>query len=140
MLTYLDEATIRSAITKRLHEDGKTEIADIQIINQPDAVPPHMQVGIWFVLKDRIQVEGLIDPRSFFDLPAEFDRSHLLNEIDEIAEQLKVVRQETQRVGLVFDPGKTQARKVVVGTGLRGRWGDDGKGAGARDMTPQTVQ
>lgn len=140
MMTYADEATIRNAILKRLHEPGKTEIADIQVINQPEAIPPHIQVGIWFVLKDRIQVEGLIDPRSFFDLPAEFERRHLLNEIDEIAEQLKVVRQETQLIGLVFDPSKAQPRKVVVGTGLRGRWGDDGKGAGARDMTPQTVQ
>lgn len=138
MLTYQDEATIRNAITKRLHEDGKTEIADIQIINKPDADPPHIQVGIWFVLKDRIQVEGLIDPRSFFDLPAEFERRHLLNEIDEIAEQLKVVRKETAIASLVMRG--PQPRQVVVGTGLRGRWGDDGKGAGARDMTPQTVQ
>lgn len=138
MLTYQDEATIRNTLWNKLHEPGKTEIADIQVINHPDAVPPHIQVGIWFVLKDRIQVEGLIDPRSFFDLPAEFDRKHLLNEIDEISEQLKVVRQETAMASLVMRG--PQPRKVVVGTGLRGRWGDDGKGAGARDMAPQTVQ
>jgi hypothetical protein len=50
------------------------------------------------------------------------------------------VRTETQIVGLVFDPNKPQPRKVVMGTGLRGRWGDDGKGAGNREMTPQLVQ
>lgn len=140
MLTYQDEATIRHIIMRHLHDVGKTEIADLQIINHPEASPPHIQVGIWFILKDRIQVEGLIDPRSFFDLPAEFSKSHLLNEIDEIAEHLKVVRADTVRIGLVFSPGAKEPRKAIAGTGLRGRWGDDGKGAPARDMTPQTVQ
>lgn len=125
MMTFEDEATIRNAIFKRLHEPGKTEIADIKILNKPDETPPHIQVGIWFILKDRIQIEGLIDPRSYFDLPAEFEHSHLLNEIDEIAEHLKVVRRETMRIGLVFDASKPQPRIGVGGTGLRGRWGSD---------------
>lgn len=133
-MTYEDEPTIRNILMTRLHVAGKTEIADIKILNQPDAGPPYIQVGIWFVLKDRIQREGLIDPRSFFDLPAEFTKAHLLNEVDEISEQLKIVRQETGIVGLVFDPSKPQPRKAVLGTGLRGRWGDDGKGAGDRTL------
>lgn len=126
MMTFADEATIRNAIWKRLHEPGKTEMADIQVENHRDASPAHIRVGIWFILKDRIQHEGLIDPRSFFDLPAEFTHGHLLNEIDEIAEQLKVIRKETGRVGLVFKALTVfQRRTAVIGTGLRGRWGQD---------------
>lgn len=122
MLTYEDSPTIRNAIQKRLHEAGKTEIADIKIINMPDAKPPHIQVGVWFILKDRLNTDGVIDPRSFFDLPAEFEHSHLLNEIDEIAEQLKVVRIETRIGAIIHKPDAVQPRKIVVGTGLRGNW------------------
>jgi len=123
MLTYEDEATIRNAIWKRLHEPGKTEIADIQVVNNPDATPPFIRVDIWFILKDRIQNEGLIDPRSHFDLPAEFERSHLLNEIDEIAEQLKFIRKDTKLTMLKFMGAIFGSRrKAVSGTGLRGRW------------------
>lgn len=122
MLTIDDSATIENTIWKRLHEPGKTEIADIKIVNQPDAKPPHIQVGIWFILKDRIGHEGLVDPRSHFDLPAEFNRGHLLNEIDQISEQLKEVRRKTSIGALVFKPGASQPRETVKGTGLRGLW------------------
>jgi hypothetical protein len=124
MLTFQDEATIRNAIWKRLHEPGKTEIADIQVVNYPDDNPPFIRVDVWFILKDRIQQDGLIDPRSHFDLPHEFEHSHLLNEIDEIAEQLKFIRKDTKLSALSFVRNLFGAnqRKVVSGTGLRGRW------------------
>lgn len=131
MLTYEDEATIRNAIWKRLHEPGKTEITEIEVINFPNATPPHLQVSVWFVLKDRIQMEGLVDPLSMFDLPAEFTHRHLLNEIDEISEQLKTVRQNTRVTRLLFTPGARRGRLTVTGTGLRGRWGADAPKDGA---------
>ena len=123
MLTFDDKATIENAIFKRLHEPGKTEIADLKVENHPNATPPYIAVGVWLILEDRIGREGLIDPRSFFDLPAEFEHSHLLNEIDEIAEQLKVVRRETVFSNLLAVPKKEGPRQFVTGTGLRGRWG-----------------
>lgn len=125
-MTYDDEPTIKNAIWKRLHQPGTTEIADIRVINHPDAKPAYIEVGIWFVLKDRIQIDGLVDPRSFFDLPVEFTHSHLLNEIDEIAEQLKAVRKETAIARIMFNPEARQGRSAVLGTGLRGRWLDTG--------------
>lgn len=131
MLTYEDEALIKNAIWKRIHEKGKTEIADIQVINKPDDSPPHIQVGIWCILKDRIQHEGLIDTRSFFDLPSEFDHKHLLNEIDEISEQIKDARRQTASSRLL-QAGIDLFRKAATGTGLRGRWGSNASQASER--------
>lgn len=122
MLTYEDEPTIRNIIWKRLHVPGVTEIADIKVINRTDAVPSHIQVGVWFILMDRLNHEGLVDPRSFFDLPAEFSRSHILNEVDQIAEQLKEVRRKTSIGALIYRPGMEQPREMTKGTGLRGLW------------------
>lgn len=122
MLTYDDNATIRHAIIKRIDKEPNVAIADINMLNQPDAKPPHIQVGVWWFLKDSIQDAGLIDGRSFFDLPAEFEHRQLLNEIDEIAEQIKAVRRETTVGRLLWAPGKQQPRKAVAGRGLRGTW------------------
>lgn len=131
MLTYEDEALIRNAIWKRIHDKGKTEIADIQVINKPDDSPPHIQVGVWCILKDRIQHEGLVDTRSFFDLPAEFDHKHLLNEIDEVSEQIKEARRQTAASRLL-QAGIDLFRKATKGTGLRGRWGSNASQASER--------
>lgn len=132
MLTFDDAETIKNAIMKRLHEPGKTEIADIEVKNvvgtaeKPLAAGevPHIQAGIWFIFKDRINKEGLVDCRSFFDLPQEFERVHVLNEIDQIDQQLKIVRRETLNDALVYRPGAEHQRKAVIGTGLRGLWPD----------------
>lgn len=125
MLTYADDATIRNAIFKRLGREKGFEIADIKIINKPDEKPPHIQVGIWGIIRDRVQDTGLIDTRSFFDLPAEFTHRHLLNEIDECCEQVKEARKKTSVGRILWMPGKTQPREALKGTGLRGHWGDD---------------
>jgi len=122
MLTYDDNPTIRNAIMRRLSQEPGVDIVDIQITNKPDASPPHIQVGVWTLLRDRVDAEGLIDPRSFFDLPAEFSHSHLLNEIDEIAEQIKEIRRKTKMGRLIWNPLAILKRETVKGTGLRGRW------------------
>lgn len=135
MLTIEDKPTIENAIWKRLHEPGKTEIADIDI-RQAEATtlagPAHIKVGIWCILKDRIGFEGLIDTRSFFDLPAEFDRAHLLNEIDEVAEQIKEARRSTAAMRLMMTPEAQRRRQQAQGTGLRGRWGSNNSQASDR--------
>lgn len=122
MLTYDDEPTIRNAIMKRLGNERGVKIADIEVKDFPDAKPPHMQVGIWLVLLDRIDTAGLIDVRSFFDLPEGCEHSHLVNEIDEVAEQLKVVRRQTIVGKSIFNPFRRLIRHAVSGTGFRGRW------------------
>lgn len=122
MMTYEDEPIIKRAITRRLHEDGKTEIAAIEVQNFPDAKPPYIKVGIWLILKDRLGAEGLLDIVSHFELPASFYHSHLLNEIDQIAEQMKEMRSRTVLGSPVFRPGARQPREALKGTGLRGLW------------------
>jgi hypothetical protein len=134
MLTIEDRGTIDNAIWKRLNEPGKTEIADVKIehVIATTKEPEHIRVGIWCVLKDRIGFEGLIDTRSFFDLPAEFTHRHLLNEIDEVSEQIKEARRNTQASRLVMTAGAVQNRHQTKGTGLRGRWGSSNSRASAR--------
>lgn len=122
MLTYLDEATIRNAIDKRLSDPGKTDVVDVDVENFPDAKPPYMKVSVWCLFKDRINHDGLVDARSYFELPESFHHSHLLNEIDQIAEQHKDVRRKTRISSIFFRLGMPQKREIVVGTGLRGMW------------------
>lgn len=138
MMTFDDEPTIRNAIMKRLGAEPGVRIADILTLDmtkeksslelpagweglKPSA-DPHIQVGIWWIILDRVNMEGLIDGRSFFDLPPIFEHSHLVNEIDEICEQVKIVRKETGGGAILYRPGAQRDRKAVLGTGFRGRW------------------
>lgn len=123
MLSIADRPLIENSIWKRLHQPGKTEIADIEIRDASKESPPHIKVGVWIILRDRVQEAGLIDVRSFFDLPAEFERRALLNEIDEIDQKVKEARQKTAVGRLLWNPGRSQPRERMTGTGLRGRWG-----------------
>jgi hypothetical protein len=122
VLSYEDEPTIKNAIMRRLHEVGKTEIVDIEVVNHPLAIPAHMTVDLWWILRDMVQDTGLIDGRSGFDLPSKFDHKHLVNEIDEVSEQMKEVRRRSTLGRILWEPGKSHVRQPVKGTGLRGRW------------------
>lgn len=115
MLIAADEGTIRNAILKRLGKEPGTAVADILVEDHGD----HIKVGVWVLLEDTVQLAGLIDIRARFDLPAEFEHSHLLNEIDEIAEACKEARRKAGIALLIAGPGK---REPLTGTGLRGRW------------------
>lgn len=76
-------------------------------------VPAHIRVGVRAQLGQTIQ-----NVKSRFDLPAQFEHSQLLNEIDEIAEQYKEVRRSFFANGGV----PLGAEVAVKGTGVRGRW------------------
>lgn len=122
--TYDDEAAIRNSLMTRLHEPGKLEIIDVVIDNMPDEDPPHIRVGVWWILRDRVQEDGLIDGKSYFDLPAHWELIQLHNEVDEIAEAAKKARAEAGIGRLVFNPGVPRERKTIMGNGLRGQWPD----------------
>lgn len=119
MLTRDDKPTIRNAILKRIDAEPGCAIADIKIEDGADCI----KVGVWTLLLD--VGKDLVDVRSFFDLPPEFAHKHLLNEIDEIAEQIKDAR---RRAGpfAVFNPSRENYREALSGTGLRGRWSNHG--------------
>ena len=117
MLTGEDDATIRNAILKRLDAETGVAIADIKIENTTECV----KVGVWAILTDIGEVG---DVKSFFDLPPEFEHKHLINEIDQVAEHIKVARKQLGPFAL-FNPGN-QHREMVLGTGLRGLWSKHG--------------
>ena len=108
MLTYADRPTIRNAIIKRLGDEREVRIVSIPIKKGTDCV----RVGVLLLVGDAVLV------RSVFELPEEFDHAHLVNEIDEIAEQCKAARVDYLRNGCVVADGE----KDLGGTGLRGRW------------------
>lgn len=118
-MNFEDNATVRNAILKRLDLEKGVMVFDIKIEQKADCIA----VGVWAGILDA--GKDIIDTRSFFDLPPEFEHKHLLNEIDEICEQIKESR---KHAGLfaVFDASKSHIREPVKGTGLRGRWANFG--------------
>jgi hypothetical protein len=142
MLTFDDNPTIRHAILKRLDKEPNVKVVDIVIRDCTEPPPtgmlsslvellalrkahvPHIEVGVWLFLTDTIRKdgEGMVDLRSFFDLPAQFELRHVHNEIDEIAEAAKKAREKTAVTRLVHVPGLQHKREQLEGTGLRGRW------------------
>lgn len=116
-MNYEDNATIRNAILKRLDTESCV-IFDLQIKKEKDCIA----VGVWAAILNA--GPDIIDTRSFFDLKPEFTHKDLLNEIDEIAEQIKAVRKSAGPFA-IFNPSQDPRREAVKGTGLRGRWGED---------------
>ena len=108
MLTIEDKSTITNAILKRLDKEPGIKIAEVKVKPLADCIA----VGIWMLVDDRLDVQ------SVFELPNEFEHVHLLNEIDEIAEQVKA-----SRIGAgPFLLHRRSHREYVKGTGLRGHW------------------
>ena len=112
MLTADDTPTIRNAIHRRLGKEPGVRICDIKFTKSEVAI----RCGVVATLG----MDERIVTRSMFDLPAEFEHSHLINELDEIAEQYKAARLE------FFKTGGVVGEKEVSGTGLRGRWAQYG--------------
>lgn len=125
MLTSADLLTIQFAIRCRLDAEPGVSVAlpipmqaygigelyldlDRQMYRQAEV--PFIRVGVLARLGNSITT------RSWFDLPDPFEHGHLLNEVDEIAEQYKQARK-----GFFLSPLMVPERKVK-GTGLRGRW------------------
>lgn len=124
MLTADDTPTIRFAITRRLDKETGISVADIQFQkyamgeryrNIEDkryefSNEPFVRVGLLLEV-------GPIIAKSVFDLPVPFEHGHLIAEIDEIAEAVKVARKDFFTAALPVSEEKT-----LPGTGLRGRW------------------
>src|SRR6266849_1755735 len=106
MLTANDLPTIRFAIVRRLDAEPGVIIYDLKMLPRPGRI----EVGV------EAEIDGHLRTRSRFDLPDPFELSHLHDEIDEIAEQFKVVRKNGGG-GLLTLP-----ERMIEGTGLRGRW------------------
>ncbi len=113
MLNYEDGApTIRRAIQRRLEFERGVDVLEVVIQNNPGADPPFIAVGVLAM------IDAELVAASLFHLPEEFDHSHLINEIDEVAESFKAAR-----INAVME-GKPapDIRRRMLGTGLRGRW------------------
>ena len=125
MLTALDLPTIQNAIRRRLDEERGVFVF-LPILMQPYSAGDHyldLETRAYRVAGEpfiRVGMMTLLDhtivTRSWFDLPDPFEHGHLLNEVDEIAEQLKEARKDHTVSSL------TAVERKVKGTGLRGRW------------------
>lgn len=113
MLTYDDTPTIRNAILKRLDTEPGVQVRDLKIAPHLREAPPFIAVGILATIDN-----GPI-LRSVFHLPSVWEHRHLLNEIDQIAEQYKAARKDHfgRGFGLIVTP-----EKQMLGTGFRGLW------------------
>jgi hypothetical protein len=112
MLTDEDTPTIRNAIYRRLDNEPGVKICEIKFAKGLH----HIAVGVLASIDD--MDDGPIT-RSVFDLPIPFEHSHLVEEIDQIAEQLKAARKAHYGSGggLILTP-----ERQLVGTGRRGLW------------------
>lgn len=123
MLTDADTPLIRYAIIRRLDQEPgvrvvellfeRYEIGDRYLADDGVRVArePFIRVGVLAT------VGALLQARSKFDLPVPFEHSHLVNEIDEIAEQHKAMRRE-----FFLSPMAAGAERQAKGSGMRGRW------------------
>lgn len=112
MLTYENEPTIRFALIRRLDKEPGVKICDLQVVPHLHDDPPFIAVGVL------AQLGSLLITKSVFHLPAQFEHAHLLNEIDEIAEQYKAARLDFFGRGAVMREPERQLR----GNGHRGLW------------------
>src|SRR4029079_2109532 len=126
MLTSEDIPTIEWAIRRRLDLEPGAYVY-IPILAQPYAkgewyVDPETQLermaGEPFIrVGVQIGLGNLINLFAKFDLPDPFEHGHLLNQVDEIAEQCKKVRKEVFTSSLV-----EKSKGKLAGTGMRGGW------------------
>ena len=114
MLTVNDTPTIRNAIIKRLEKEYGIEYVFMNFVKLPGS---HIEVNLNIML-------GWVSDRVFtvdstFDLPDPFEHGHLLDEIDQVAEQVKAARKEFwgRGAGVILSP-----EVQLAGTGRRGLW------------------
>lgn len=110
MLTDEDTPTIRNAILRRLDIEPGVTICEVKFARGRG----YIAVGVLAELDN-----GGPLCRSRFELPNPFEHGHLIEEIDEIAEQFKAARKAHFGTGsgLILTP-----ERQLQGSGLRGRW------------------
>lgn len=109
MLTDEDTPTIRNAIFRRLDLEPGVTVCDIKFAKGRG----YIAVGVLATVDDAVIT------RSRFELPVPFEHGHLVDEIDELAEQMKAARKAHfgSGSGVILTP-----ERQLQGTGLRGRW------------------
>ena len=106
-----DIPIIRHAITKKLGAERGVTIYDLVIREVKDCI----RVGVITVLDG----PGGIQTESRFELPKQFELRHVHNEIDQIAEMIKMARRDFWANGKTL-PGSIE--RQIIGTGMRGLW------------------
>lgn len=122
MLTYNDEPIIKRAINRRVGSEVGVKILGIIVKDKLT----HITVGIHW------QVDDKAVGTSIFDLPSQFELSHVHNECDEIAEQIKEARAKF-RVSDMPEKLDTSEIYKAKGNGRRGQWRMYGERANSRD-------
>ena len=114
MLTVNDTPTIRFAIQRRLDKEP-----GIDYVHTTFAKFPGSHITVLVELHLGWVGEKLFHMRSTFDLPDPFEHGHLLDEIDQVAEQAKAARKDYfgRGAGIVLNP-----QVQLAGTGQRGLW------------------
>lgn len=114
MLTYdTGEPIIRRALTRRLDAEPGVRVLEIVIKD----MKTHIAIGVQW------QVNDLATGMSIFDLPPQFELSHVHNEADEIAEGCKEARRKfLLQGGKMADKGAVSETFEAKGTGRRGNW------------------
>lgn len=115
MLTVHDTPTIRNAIMKRLDREPFLDSVNVTFRKYPgDHIEVECDIHVCWIGDRLFQVI------STFDLPDPFEHSHLLNEIDQVAEGVKAARRDffgRSLGGLIIKP-----HVQLAGTGRRGLW------------------
>lgn len=97
MLTIADRDTIRHAIWKRLVAEPGVDIRkfeDIVIRLRKDKRAVEIALRIWVRPIPGFETGTVLKLSSGITAPLQFEHSRLLNEIDEVAEQIKATRRE----------------------------------------------
>jgi hypothetical protein len=109
MLSFDDAPTIRHAIIKRLDKEPGVRFTTVYAKRFADGIG----VGIEATIAD---VTPMLQTRSAFRLPPEFELRALHNEIDQVAEQIKAIRRA--HLGIVRSDQTTSGQ--LAGTGIDG--------------------
>lgn len=121
MLDYnTGEPLIRRALQRRLTNEHIPGLRVLDIIIKDHK--RHIAVGVLWQMND------LAVGSSVFDLPAQFELTHVHNEADEIAEQAKEARRRFLLHGMA-DKGAISETYTAKGTGRRGNWRQYGERA-----------
>lgn len=109
MLSIDDIPTVKHAIVKRLDAEPGIVSVHTEFQRRP--------YGLAVILEINLGNYGdkCVIVKSQFDLPELFEHAHVIDEIDQIAEHVKLAR----RTAFAVQPGE---RIEMKGTGRRGLW------------------
>lgn len=116
MMTHEDMNTVQYALSKRLGEIPGVEALEVKTKYHAHDQPPFIAVGVEFL------VDKMLVGISVFDLPVPFEHGHMMNELDQIAEQIKAIRRDAGHLAPQTREVANIGSRPIVGTGRRGLW------------------